>query len=347
MTASFPAQGAFRTRKDSTRDGTAPHWHDGVMSVLPEHQKEPRAQIAIIGGTGLYKLPGAVVLDTLDIPTPFGPPSSSVTMARLAEPDASDGEGAAVEGTVVAFLSRHGRGHGVAPQQINYRANLWALKSLGVKAVFSSAAVGGLVASHGTGTFAVPDQLLDKTWGRADTFYDGSLPTGVQHLPAAEPFSTPLRAALVAALERRGEDFSGTGTVAVINGPRFSTKAESAALVQSGAHLISMTQYPEPMLAAELNMHFAALAFITDADTGHDGSEPVTAELVLGRLAAAQPRILAVLSDAVRTVSGGLARAARADDDGPWRIAPMPAAAVSTVMGASGPVRRATERTGP
>ncbi|BAS12389.1 S-methyl-5'-thioadenosine phosphorylase [Arthrobacter sp. Hiyo8] len=88
---------------------------------------------------------------------------------------------------MVAFLSRHGRGHSVAPQQINYRANLWALKSLGVEAVISSAAVGGLVSSHGTGTFAVPDQVLDKTWGRADTFYDGSLPTGVQHLPAAEP----------------------------------------------------------------------------------------------------------------------------------------------------------------
>ncbi|BAS12390.1 S-methyl-5'-thioadenosine phosphorylase [Arthrobacter sp. Hiyo8] len=120
--------------------------------------------------------------------------------------------------------------------------------------------------------------------------------------------------------------------MAVINGPRFSTKAESAALVKSGAQLISMTQYPEPMLAAELNMHFAALAFITDADTGHDGSEPVTAELVLGRLAAAQPRILAVLSDAVRTVSAGLGGAEPADDGGTWRMVPMPPGAVATVM---------------
>ncbi|MDP9904396.1 MULTISPECIES: MTAP family purine nucleoside phosphorylase [Arthrobacter] len=315
------------------------------MSSLPEHQAEHRARIAIIGGTGLYKLPEAVVLSRLDIPTPFGPPSSPVTIARLTAPAGTSGDdggtgadGDRDGGPVVAFLSRHGRGHSVAPQQINYRANLWALKSLGVEAVISSAAVGGLVSSHGTGTFAVPDQVLDKTWGRADTFYDGSLPTGVQHLPAAEPYSAPLRAALIAALEHRSEDFAGAGTVAVINGPRFSTKAESAALVKSGAQLISMTQYPEPMLAAELNMHFAALAFITDADTGHDGSEPVTAELVLGRLAAAQPRILAVLSDAVRTVSAGLGGAEPADDGGTWRMVPMPPGAVATVMGAAGPV---------
>lgn len=316
------------------------------MSLLLGPPAEPHARIGIIGGTGLYKLPGAVVLDTLDIPTPFGPPSSPVTVARLPAPD-GEGDGDGDGGPVVAFLGRHGRGHSVAPQQINYRANLWALKCLGVEAVISSAAVGGLVSSHATGTFAVPDQVLDKTWGRADTFYDGSLPTGVQHLPAAEPYSAPLRAALIGALERQGEDFARAATVAVINGPRFSTKAESAALVQSGAQLISMTQYPEPMLAAELNMHFAALAFITDADTGHDGSEPVTAELVLGRLTAAQPRILAVLSDAVQTVSAGLAGAEPANDGGMWRMALMPAAAVSTVMGTAGPVRPGRGRTAP
>ncbi|UKA64625.1 MTAP family purine nucleoside phosphorylase [Arthrobacter sp. FW306-04-A] len=304
---------------------------------------EPRARIGIIGGTGLYTLPGAVVLDTLDIATPFGPPSSPITVARLA---ALDGHGGA-DGPLVAFLSRHGRVHSVAPQQINYRANLWAFKSLGVEAVISSAAVGGLVSSHGTGTFAVPDQLLDRTWGRVDTFYDGYLPTGVQHLPSAEPYSAPLRAALISALEHRGEDFAEAATIATINGPRFSTKAESAVLVQAGAELISMTQYPEPVLAAELNMHFAALAFITDADTGHDGSEPVTAELVLGRLAAAQPRILAVLSDAVRIVWAGLVNAEASGDGGKWRIGLIPATAVATVMSTVGADRPAGRRAGP
>lgn len=304
------------------------------------YPSEPLARVGIIGGTGLYRLPGADVLEMLDAATPFGQPSSPVTLARLAVRDGTGGS----DGPVVAFLSRHGRGHSIAPQQINHRANFWALKSMGVEAVISSAAVGGLVPSHGTGTFAVPDQFLDRTWGRADTFYDGSLATGVQHLPAAEPYSAPLRAALIAALELQGEDFAPTATVAVINGPRFSTVAESAALVQAGAHLVSMTQYPEPVLAAELNMHFAALAFITDADTGHDGSEPVTAELVLGRLAAAQPRILAVLSAAVHRVSGGLAGVEPADDGGYPRMALMPADAVATVMGASSPVRPGTPR---
>ncbi|MET3174053.1 UNVERIFIED_ORG: 5'-methylthioadenosine phosphorylase [Arthrobacter sp. UYCu721] len=306
------------------------------------YPSESFPRIGIIGGTGLYRLPGAEVLETLDAATPFGPPSSPVTLARIG---GRDGPGGA-DGPVVAFLSRHGRSHSIAPQQINHRANLWALKSVGVEAVISCAAVGGLVPSHGTGTFAVPDQFLDRTCGRADTFYDGSLATGVQHLPAAEPYSAPLRAALIAALELEGEHFAPAAAMAVINGPRFSTRAESAALVQAGAHLVSMTQYPEPVLAAELNMHFAALAFITDADTGHDGSEPVTAELVLGRLAAAQPRLLAVLSAAVLKVSAGLAGTEPAADGGFPPLALMPADAVATVMGASGEAHPVPARSG-
>ncbi|WP_186759339.1 MTAP family purine nucleoside phosphorylase [Arthrobacter alpinus] len=239
-------------------------------------------RIAILGGSGLYRLPGAERLDELEVPTPFGAPSGLITIALLS-------------GKSIAFLSRHGSAHGVAPQQINYRANLWALKSLGVEGVISSSAVGSLVASHGTDTFAVPDQLIDRTWGRADTYYDGTLPTGVQHLPAAEPYCAALRGVVITALEKLGEGFRDHGTVAVINGPRFATRAESEILAAGGAHLISMTQYPEPVLAAELNMGFANLSYVTDANTGHDGSASVTAEIVLARLEAAQSRILAVL----------------------------------------------------
>ncbi|GAC1371402.1 MAG: S-methyl-5'-thioadenosine phosphorylase [Pseudarthrobacter sp.] len=288
------------------------------------YPSESLVRIGVIGGTGLYRLPEARVLDTVDVVTPFGPTSSPVTLARLGGPD----------GSVVAFLSRHGRGHSIAPQQINHRANLWALRSVGVEVVISCAAVGGLVRSYGTGTFAVPDQFIDRTWGRADTFYDGSLSAGVQHLPAADPYSAPLRAALIAALELQGEDFAPAATVAVINGPRFSTRAEAAALVQAGAHLVSMTQYPEPVLAAELNMHFATLAFITDANTGHDGSEPVTAEVVFDRLAAAQPRLLAVLSAVVLKVSAGLERTGSGVEGGFPARAFIDARAVATVMGA-------------
>ena len=288
--------------------------------MTPPHTVRPR--LGIIGGTGLYRLPGADVLAAVSLRTPFGAPSGRITIACM---PGRPGQRGGRPGPPVAFLSRHGDTHSVAPQQVNYRANLWALKSLGVEAVISSAAVGGLVPAHGPGTFAVPEQFLDRTWGRADTYYDGSAGAGVQHLPAADPYSPRLRAALLASLEALDEEFSPNATVAVINGPRFSTRAESAALVQAGAHLVSMTQYPEPVLAAELNMAYAALAFITDADTGHDGSEPVTAELVLGRLAAAQPRILAVLS---------CVAAAWADDSGLPEPGAMPAGAVAALMGA-------------
>ncbi|PYI64643.1 5'-methylthioadenosine phosphorylase [Arthrobacter livingstonensis] len=273
----------------------------------------PQLRLGIIGGTGLYRLPGAQILSSIEVATPFGAPSGPVVVAHL--------PGTGNEGPPVAFLSRHGQEHAVAPQQINYRANLWALKSLGVQAVIASAAVGGLTKTHAPGTFAVPDQFLDRTWGRPDTFYDGTVPTGVQHLPAAEPYCPLLRGILLEALAKTGENTPPKATVAVINGPRFSTKAESAALVQAGAGLISMTQYPEPVLAAELNMGFATLAFITDSDTGHDGTEPVTAELVLGRLAEAQPRIVRVL-----------AAVAAAFDDEYLPPGAIPADAVAAVM---------------
>jgi 5'-methylthioadenosine phosphorylase len=242
----------------------------------------------------MYRLPGAQVLSVLDIETPYGPPSGPVTIA-------------AVAGKPVAFLPRHGDGHRLPPQKINYRANLWALKSLGVEAVLSFSAVGGLRAGFGPDTFVVTDQLIDRTWGRGDTFYDGettqgTTPAGVQHLPASEPFCPQLRARLRDALNAKALPFAPTGTVVVINGPRFSTRAESAWYVAGGADIISMTQYPEPVLAAELNMGFANLAYITDSDTGHDGSEPVTAEAVFTRMKNAQEHILAVLESAVAAI---------------------------------------------
>ncbi|WP_211879195.1 MTAP family purine nucleoside phosphorylase [Pseudarthrobacter albicanus] len=262
------------------------------MEQSASHAPQPR--VGIIGGSGTYRLPGATVQARVDVGTPYGPPSGPVTLAEVA-------------GRTVAFLPRHGGEHSLPPQKINYRANLWALKSLGVEAVISSSAVGGLREGFGPGTFAVTDQLIDRTWGRADTFFDGTVadgvaPAGVQHLPAAEPFCPALRSHLDAALSARGLPFVPRGTVVVINGPRFSTKAESAWYVSGGADLISMTQYPEPVLAAELNMGFANLAFITDADTGHDGSAPVTADAVFARIKDAQGNILAVLEDAIAAI---------------------------------------------
>jgi len=253
-----------------------------------------QARIGIIGGSGTYQLPAANVIDEVEVSTPYGSPSAPVTLADVA-------------GRRVAFLPRHGGKHSVPPQRINYRANIWALRSLGVEAVLSSSAVGGLRSGYGPDTFAVTDQIIDRTWGRADTFFDGTVvegvpAAGVQHLPAAEPFCPTLRSHLAAALEDNNLRFAPTATVVVINGPRFSTKAESRWYAAGGADIISMTQYPEPLLAAELNMGFANLAFITDSDTGHDGSDPVTAEAVFARLRNAQPNVLAVLEAAVAAI---------------------------------------------
>ena len=276
----------------------------------------PQARIGIIGGSGTYRLPGATVRASIDVETPYGPPSGPVTLADVA-------------GRTVAFLPRHGGNHSLPPHKINYRANLWALKSLGVEAVLSSSAVGGLREGFGPETFVVTDQLIDRSWGRADTFFDGTAAdgvpaAGVQHLPASEPFCPTLRSHLESALAARDLSYVPQGTVVVINGPRFSTKAESAWYVSGGADIISMTQYPEPVLAAELNMGFANLAFITDSDTGHDGSDPVTADAVFARLKNAQGSILAVLEATVAAISDVYSPRPLMDQEAVRRIMALP-----------------------
>lgn len=248
--------------------------------------------VGIIGGSGMYQLPGSRTIRTVHVDTPFGATSAPVTIAEL-------------NGRQVAFLPRHGGGHKVPPQQINYRANIWALASLGVRAVISSAAVGSLSVLQPRDSFAVVSDFFDRTWGRADSFYDGSTAAGVQHIPAAEAYCQTLRGALLASLRELGEPHQDHGVVAVINGPRFTSPAESLWLAGAGAELVSMTQYPEPVLAAELNLGFATLAYITDSDTGHDGSEPVTAQLVFDRLRAAQSRVAAVLAKVLTQLDDG------------------------------------------
>ena len=278
----------------------------------------PQARIGILGGSGTYGLTGATVRAIVNVDTPYGPPSGPVTLADVA-------------GRAVAFLPRHGGEHSLPPQRINYRANLWALKSLGVEAVLSSSAVGGLRVGFGPESFVVTDQLIDRTWGRADTFFDGTAadgvaPAGVQHLPASEPFCPALRSHLDAALAARELPYIPRGTVVVVNGPRFSTKAEAAWYAAGGADIISMTQYPEPVLASELNMGFANLAFITDSDTGHDGSDPVTADAVFARMKNAQPNILAVLEETIAAIGNDYAPRTLMDQAAVERIMALPVA---------------------
>ena len=254
-------------------------------------------QIAVIGGSGLYSLFGPDEngddAERRRIETPYGP--TAVTIGELG-------------GRRTAFLTRHGVDHSVAPHLINYRANVWALASLGVRVILSSSAVGGVSPDYPPGTLVLTDQFIDRTHGRADTFYDQG---SVQHLAAADPFAPELHAIAVAALE--GSDVKSAGTCVVIQGPRFSTRAESLWFRAAGAHTINMTMYPELPLAAELNIDTVNLSFVTDSDAGltplptsngpgEEDPDAVSHRLVLERLAAAQPRIIAAIEAIVRAI---------------------------------------------
>ncbi|NII40702.1 5'-methylthioadenosine phosphorylase [Curtobacterium flaccumfaciens] len=214
-------------------------------------ENEKTATIGVIGGSGLYELFEPGTADEVDVPTPFGATSSPISIGTMS-------------GRRVAFLTRHGRAHSVAPHRIEHRANLWALRSLGVRAVVSSSAVGGLHPDYAPGTFVVTDQLIDRTWGRADTYFEDE----VQHLSFADPFDPVLRRAAIDAIAALDVPFRPTGTCVVIQGPRFSSRAESVWMRQAGGHTINMTMSPEVPLAAELGIGTVNLSFVTDADAG-------------------------------------------------------------------------------
>lgn len=251
------------------------------------------ASIAVIGGSGLYRLFDDA--ERIELETPYGPPSDAITIGRLG-------------GRRVAFLPRHGEGHRLAPHRINARANIWALARLGVRAIVSSSAVGGLDPVVRPGDFALPAQLIDRTWGRADTYFDDR----VQHLPAADPFDPELRGTAAAALRAIGERPVEGVTTVVVQGPRFSTRAESRWYRDSGAQIVNMTQYPEAVLAAELGIGLVALSFVTDTDADADESgapaaDAADADLVLRRMAEAAPRIRAAIEAIVAAIPEGFA----------------------------------------
>lgn len=208
--------------------------------------------VAVIGGSGFYDLGRPV--DLIDVPTPWGSPSALVAVGE-------------VDGRRIAFLSRHGDGHRLPPHAVDHRANLWALRSLGARTVVASFACGSLVSHLAPGQLVVPDQIIDRTTGRADTIHD-TFPDGPQHASFADPYDAHLRHQAVAAGTRLGEDVNDGGTVVVINGPRFATRAESRWYRSMGAHLINMTQYPEAVIARELGLSYAAVGLVTDFDAG-------------------------------------------------------------------------------
>lgn len=237
--------------------------------------------IAVIGGSGLYALLDPETSRTERIATPFG-----------ADIDVAIG---AFAGTTVAFLPRHGVGHSVPPHRIPARAMLWALARLGVRVLVSTAAVGSLNERMPVGTIALADQLIDRTRGREDTFFDGDT---VRHLPFSDPFAPALRSIALAA----APELVDTATVLVIPGPRFSTRAESDMNRAAGIDLVNMTLYPEAALAAELGIDAIALCVVTDVDSGSHADEAVTAEAVFARLDEARPRLVSAIERIVAAV---------------------------------------------
>ncbi|MEV4497543.1 5'-methylthioadenosine phosphorylase [Micromonospora arborensis] len=239
----------------------------------------PTADIAVIGGSGLYALLDGTAHE---LETPYGPPSDAVTIAEVA-------------GRRVAFLPRHGRDHRHPPHLIPYRANLWALRSLGVRQVLAPCAVGGLRPELGPGTFVVPDQLIDRTSGRAQTYYD----QGAVHVPFADPYCPNGRRALLAAAAGRDVTAVDGGTVVVVEGPRFSTRAESRWYASIGGTVVNMTGHPEAVLARELALCYSSIALITDLDAGVQAGESVTQDEVFRVFAANTDRLRGVLLDAL------------------------------------------------
>lgn len=225
---------------------------------------EVRAEIGVIGGSGLYEFLDDHV--TVDVETPFGAPSDPLVVGEVA-------------GRRVAFVARHGKGHRFAPHRVNYRANLWALRAVGVRQVLAPCAVGSLRPEHGPGTLVVPNQVIDRTWGRAHTFYDAEGP--VVHVGFADPYCPRGRAAAIESAHRSGLVVADSGTVVVINGPRFSSRAESVMNQHAGGTIVGMTTMPEAALARELAMCFTSLAMVTDYDAGVDGGAAVTHEEVM------------------------------------------------------------------
>ena len=240
------------------------------------------AEIGVFGGSGFYSLLDDV--REVKVDTPYGPPSDSLFLAEVA-------------GRRVAFLPRHGRRHTLPPHRINYRANVWAMKSLGVKAAISPCAAGSLALHVKPGDFVVCDQFVDRTSGRADTFYDGPI---VTHLSSADTYHPVLRELAIGTIRDHGIEVHERGTVVVIQGPRFSTKGESKWFSDAGWEVINMTQYPEAWLCRELGIAVVNISLITDYDAGvHEGTEAVDAMSVLEVFQMNAARIQGVVLDLI------------------------------------------------
>jgi 5'-methylthioadenosine phosphorylase len=227
-----------------------------------------KVTLAIIGGSGLYNMPGLQNTQEYDITTPFGKPSAPIVVGEL-------------EGQRVAFLARHGIGHHIMPGEVNYRANIFALKQLGAERVVSISACGSLREDYAPGHIVIPDQLFDNTKDRERTFFGEGL---VVHVSVADPFCPDLSAQLENATRKTNATVHSGGAFITIEGPRFSTKAESNTFRTWGMSLIGMTASPEAFLAREAELCYAVMAHVTDYDVWHVSESPVTVEMVVQTL---------------------------------------------------------------
>jgi len=226
-------------------------------------------RIGIIGGSGVYDLPGLTDIEEIELTTPFGSPSDNYILGTI-------------HGQRVAFLARHGRGHLINPTNVNYRANIWGFKSLGVEYLISMNACGSLREEIEPGHIVIPDQLFDRTRLRPTSFFDE--PGLVVHPSVAEPICPTLADILYRAVADTGKTVHRGGDFVIIEGPRFSTKGESRVFRQLGFSIIGMTSIPEAFLAREAGMSYAIIAHVTDYDVWHESKEPVTVEMVIKTL---------------------------------------------------------------
>jgi 5'-methylthioadenosine phosphorylase len=261
------------------------------MTTSEVHSRRSLAALGVFGGSGFYEF--IEDAQEVHVETPYGAPAGPMMIGT-------------VSGRSVAFMARHGRNHGYVAHRVPYRANVWAMHSVGVRSIIAPCSVGSLQPDIHPGQLVVIDQLVDRTWGRLDTFHDvGSSADEpgaagpVHHQTFADPYDAAMRSALVAAGARTGADIVDGGTMVVINGPRFSTRAESRWFREMGWHVVNMTGYPEAVLAAELGIRYASIALVTDYDAGVDGHQPVTMDAVFAMMRANVSRVRDVIADAV------------------------------------------------
>ena len=243
--------------------------------------------LAVIGGSGLYNMDGLEDTEERSLDTPFGEPSAPVIIGTLA-------------GMRVAFLARHGIGHRLNPTEVNYRANIYALKSLGVEKIVSVSACGSLREDYAPGDIVVPDQLFDMTKDRKRSFFEAGL---VAHVSVADPFCPDLSAQILAAVQETGTTVHKGGAFITIEGPRFSTRAESNIYRSWGMSIVGMTASPEAFLAREAEICYGVMAHVTDYDVWHISEAPVTVEMVIKTLMANTATAQAAIRNLARDFS--------------------------------------------